>query len=176
MKLFKICLTGGPCGGKTTGLSYIEREFTKMGYKVVIINESATELILSGLNSQAYNDNYTFEQNILYLQKLKEELYTKACLKHKGFENEEIALCYHCNFGYPLVNENAVMTHVPAEIAALSAPIHGKTEECLKVPFENQDEVTVGIKNEKIFASITYKTATLPNFLIWKMKVPTSEN
>jgi len=80
MKFFKICLTGGPCGGKTTGLSYIEREFTKMGYKVVIINESATEIILSGLNMQAYNNNYIFEQNILKLQKIKEELYTNACL------------------------------------------------------------------------------------------------
>jgi len=89
MKFYKICLTGGPCGGKTTGLSYIEREFTKMGYKVVIINESATELILSGLNSQAYNDNYLFEQNILNLQKVKEELYTNACLT---LPNEKVLL------------------------------------------------------------------------------------
>lgn len=81
MKFYKIAITGGPCGGKTTGLSYIEREFTKMGYKVVIINESATEIILSGLNAQSFKDNYTFEQNILALQKLKEQLYTEACLK-----------------------------------------------------------------------------------------------
>ena len=89
MQLSKICLTGGPCGGKTTGLSYIEREFTKMGYKVVIINESATEIILSGLHNQAYKDNYTFEQNILKLQQLKEELYTSAC---KKLPNDKVIL------------------------------------------------------------------------------------
>ena len=95
MKFYKICLTGGPCGGKTTGLSYIEREFTKMGYKVVIMNESATEIILSGLNFQAYNNNYTFEKNILNLQKVKEDLYTNACL---NLPNEKVLLV--CDRGF----------------------------------------------------------------------------
>lgn len=81
MKFYKIAITGGPCGGKTSALNYIEQRFTKMGYTVVIINESATEIILSGLNPRAYNNNYLFEKNILNLQKIKEELYTKACLK-----------------------------------------------------------------------------------------------
>lgn len=82
MKISKIAITGGPCGGKTTGLSYIEREFTKMGYKVVFINESATELILNGLHSNAYNgDNYLFEKNIVKLQLEKEKLYMEACQK-----------------------------------------------------------------------------------------------
>ncbi len=90
MKLTKIAITGGPCGGKTTGLSYIEREFTKLGYKVVFINESATELILSGLHSTAYNDdNYLFEKNIVELQLEKEKLYTNAC---KKLPNEKVLL------------------------------------------------------------------------------------
>ena len=104
MKFFKICLTGGPCGGKTTGLSYIEREFTKMGYKVVIINESATEIILSGLHNHAYNDNYTFEQNILKLQKVKEDLYTNACL---NLPNEKVLLI--CDRG--LMDCKCYMSH-----------------------------------------------------------------
>ena len=52
-KITKIVLTGGPCGGKSTGLSCIEKEMSKLGYKVVIINESATELTLNGLSYPA---------------------------------------------------------------------------------------------------------------------------
>ena len=89
MKFYKIVITGGPCGGKTTGLSFVERELTKMGYKVVILNETATEVILSGLNAQAYNNNYDFENNILNLQLKKEEIYTNACL---NLPNEKVIL------------------------------------------------------------------------------------
>ena len=42
MLVSKICLTGGPCAGKSTALSKIERELTDLGYKVFIIDEVAT--------------------------------------------------------------------------------------------------------------------------------------
>lgn len=80
-KITKIVLTGGPCGGKSTGLSCIEKEMSKLGYKVVIINESATELTLNGLSYPAYNnDGYLFEIPIVKLQILKERLYEESCL------------------------------------------------------------------------------------------------
>ena len=63
MKISKIVITGGPCAGKTTGLSYLEQELTKIGYKVVFLNESATELILNGLSRGAFNSNLDFEKN-----------------------------------------------------------------------------------------------------------------
>lgn len=90
MSIHKIVITGGPCAGKTTGLSYIEREFTKLGYKVVFINESATELIMNGLHPTAYNeDNYLFEKNIVKLQLAKEAIYMEAC---KKLPNDKILL------------------------------------------------------------------------------------
>ncbi len=79
MEFHKIVITGGPCGGKTTGLSYIEQGLTKYGYKVIFLNESATEIINSNLNYTAYNDNYLFEKNIIKLQLEKERLYEQAC-------------------------------------------------------------------------------------------------
>ena len=56
----KIVITGGPCAGKTTGLSYLEQELTQMGYKVVFLNESATELILNGFGPNSFNSNFDF--------------------------------------------------------------------------------------------------------------------
>lgn len=79
MKITKIVITGGPCAGKTTGLSYIEHELSKIGYKVVFLNESATEIILSGLNRGAFENNYDFEKNIISLQLAKEKLYEEYC-------------------------------------------------------------------------------------------------
>ena len=38
----KIVLTGGPCAGKTTALSWIKNAFTKIGYAVLIVPETAT--------------------------------------------------------------------------------------------------------------------------------------
>lgn len=81
MKIAKIAITGGPCAGKTTGLSFIERVFTKIGYKVVFINETATELILNGLNSTSCGNYYEFEKNIIKMQLMKEDFYYKACEK-----------------------------------------------------------------------------------------------
>ncbi|MFQ6752276.1 MAG: AAA family ATPase [Clostridia bacterium] len=89
MEFHKIVITGGPCGGKTTGLSYIEQGLTKYGYKVIFLNESATEIINSNLNYTAYNDNYLFEKNIIKLQLEKERLYEEAC---QALPNERVVL------------------------------------------------------------------------------------
>lgn len=86
MKITKIVITGGPCAGKTTGLSYIEQELSKIGYKVIFINESATEIILSGLNKGSCKNNLEFEKNIISLQLNKEQLYMDYC-QNLPYEN-----------------------------------------------------------------------------------------
>lgn len=89
-------------------------------------------------------------------------------ITNEGFSDENISYCYHCNFGYPLVCEDAKIVGVPKELENMDAPTHGFEEKCLKVDYD-ADEVTVGIENKTMGAYITYKTATLPEFLIWKM-------
>lgn len=49
-KIWEFVITGGPSAGKTTGLSRLHREFSEKGYKVIIVPETATEVILSGIN------------------------------------------------------------------------------------------------------------------------------
>ena len=39
MSISKIVVTGGPCGGKTTALSRIQRDLTHLGYTVLIVPE-----------------------------------------------------------------------------------------------------------------------------------------
>lgn len=89
MEIKKIVITGGPCGGKTTGMSYLEQELTKMGYKVVFLNESATEIILNGLDLGANKTNLDFERNIIKLQVEKEKIYMEFC---QNLPNDKVLL------------------------------------------------------------------------------------
>ncbi len=97
-----------------------------------------------------------------------DEFTVEDCIVNEGFSDENVVLCYHCNFGYPLVREGAKMINVPDDIADISAPIHGKEEECIEVTHSG-DVATAGIENGEIGAYITYERNTLPEFLVWKM-------
>ena len=46
--MLKICLTGGPCGGKSTALSILTQVLSTRGYKVLVCSETPTELIEGG--------------------------------------------------------------------------------------------------------------------------------
>ena len=76
-----IVITGGPCGGKSTALSWIQKEFVKLGYYVIFINESATELINAGINQSSCSSVLEFQKAILDLQRQKEKIYYQAALK-----------------------------------------------------------------------------------------------
>ncbi len=44
----RICLTGGPCAGKTTALSTLSTVLTQMGFKILQVPEAATLLMKGG--------------------------------------------------------------------------------------------------------------------------------
>lgn len=79
----KIVLTGGPCAGKTSALARIEEYFTELGYKVLIVGESATELIKGGI--RPFGDkalkSFYFQDTILKYQLQKEMLYNDVAKK-----------------------------------------------------------------------------------------------
>lgn len=79
----KIVLTGGPCAGKTSALARIEEYFTELGYKVLIVGESATELIKGGI--RPFGDkalkSFDFQDTILKYQLQKELLYNDVANK-----------------------------------------------------------------------------------------------
>lgn len=76
----KIVITGGPCAGKSSAISYIENEFTKRGYHVVFVSETATDLINAGLGLSNYKTRLEFQKNILTLQMTKEKLYYEGAM------------------------------------------------------------------------------------------------
>lgn len=72
----RIVLTGGPCAGKSSSLELIEQYFRNNNYVVYTVQESATELIKSGVKPFGVNafDLYYFQDILLSYQLAKEKI------------------------------------------------------------------------------------------------------
>ena len=79
----KIVITGGPCAGKTTAMSWIQNMFTDLGYHVIFIPECATELINAGISAKTCKDVESFQNALMKLQIEREIIYEKAALAIK---------------------------------------------------------------------------------------------
>lgn len=78
MDVTKIVITGGPCAGKSTALSRIQEEFTTLGYTVLFVPETATELINGGIAPWTCKNSDEFQKYLMQLQINKEKLFEKA--------------------------------------------------------------------------------------------------
>jgi len=78
MEITKIVITGGPCAGKTTAMSRIQKEFTEKGYKVLFVSETATELISGGVAPWTCGTNVEYQKCQLSLQLEKERIFEQA--------------------------------------------------------------------------------------------------
>ena len=75
MKLTKIVITGGPCAGKSTAMSRIQEEFTELGYTVLFVPETATELINGGVAPWTCKTSDEFQKFLMKLQIEKEKIF-----------------------------------------------------------------------------------------------------
>ncbi|KAM0726308.1 TRPL translocation defect protein 14 [Formica fusca] len=66
-RVYKIVLTGGPCGGKTTGQTRLCTFFENMGWKVFRVPETATVLLSGGIKFSDLNaeEGFKFQENLL---------------------------------------------------------------------------------------------------------------
>ena len=74
-----IAVTGGPCGGKSSLLTHVDRQLSRDGYRVFSIPESATELILGGIKPfDGCMSMYEFQKFLFRMQFDKEALFHAA--------------------------------------------------------------------------------------------------
>ena len=78
VELFKIVITGGPCAGKSTAMSWIQNAFTQKGYRVLFVPETATELISGGVAPWTCGSNSEYQVCQMELQKEKERIFEQA--------------------------------------------------------------------------------------------------
>lgn len=77
-EIIKIVITGGPCAGKSTAMSWVQNAFTQMGYTVLFIPETATELITGGVAPWTCGTNADYQKCQMKLQIEKEKVFCEA--------------------------------------------------------------------------------------------------
>lgn len=128
MEISKIVITGGPCAGKTTAMSWIQNAFTQKGYSVLFVPETATELISGGVAPWTCGSNLEYQKCQMRLQLEKEKVFVQAA---KTMKNDKILIV--CDRG--AVDNKAYMTD--AEFAEVAAAV-GESEIQLR---DNYDAV-----------------------------------
>ncbi len=109
----KIVITGGPCAGKSTAMSWIQNAFSEKGYAVLFVPETATELITGGVAPWTCGCNLDFQKCQFRLQLAKEAVFEQAAATMKV----EKALIV-CDRG--AIDNKAYMTDLEFEQAAAS--------------------------------------------------------
>ena len=84
MEITRIVITGGPCAGKTTAMSWIQNAFTQMGYTVLFEPETATELISGGVAPWTCGTNLEYQKCQMRLQLVKDQLFLQAARTMKA--------------------------------------------------------------------------------------------
>lgn len=64
VRVSRILLTGGPCGGKTTALAAISQDLTQLGYKVIVVPEAATLIGTGG--AMIVSSAFTAQQGLTF--------------------------------------------------------------------------------------------------------------
>ena len=88
-RINKIVITGGPCAGKSTAMSWIRNAFGQRGYMVLVVPETATELITGGVAPWTCASNVEYQKCQVALQLAKEQLFMKAA---EGMKRDRILL------------------------------------------------------------------------------------
>ena len=100
----KIVVTGGPCAGKSTATGWIQQAFSKQGYTVLFIPETATELISGGVAPWTCGTNLDYQRCQVQLQLEKERIFLQAAMTMPG---EKFLIV--CDRG--IMDNLAYMTH-----------------------------------------------------------------
>lgn len=86
-RIYKLVLTGGPCGGKTLGQIELSRIMESMGWQVYNVPETATILFSGGIKFPELNEkeSYKFQNHLVKVMiRLEESFFDLAlsCKKH----------------------------------------------------------------------------------------------
>ena len=104
-EITKIVITGGPCAGKTTAMSWVQNMFTDLGYQVIFVPECATEVIGAGISAKTCNDVESFQKALMKLQIVRENIYEEAA---KSMRSDKVLIV--CDRG--IMDSKAYLTNL----------------------------------------------------------------
>ena len=150
-ELTKIVITGGPCAGKTTAMSWIQNAFTSMGYTVLFIPETATEFINGGVAPWTCGTNRDYQLVQVSLQITKEKLFEQAARTMPG---EKILIV--CDRG--VLDNKAYMT--PEEFAFVMRELNANEVE-LRDSYDAVFHLVTAAKGAEEFYTTANNTARI---------------
>ena len=106
--IVKIVITGGPCAGKSTAMSWIQKHFSQQGWTVLFVPETATEFISGGVAPWTCGTNAEYQVVQMTLQREKERLFEQAA---RTMPKDRILIV--CDRG--MLDNRAYMTDEEAE-------------------------------------------------------------
>jgi len=96
-RVYKLVLTGGPCGGKTTGQSKLATFFESIGWKVFRVPETATVLMSGGIAFGELNQEQVldFQYNLIKTMLTLEDTYFSMAEKwnSSGGQQNCLVIC-----------------------------------------------------------------------------------
>ncbi len=141
------------------------------------------ELVVEGLTRQAsvHEENLELRRMIRAAVGSTKVSVTDTVTNH-GPRDQPHMILYHCNFGWPLLSEDAQMTISSTKVAPqgpeaegdpwheLTPPVRGYPER-VYLHTLNRGRAQVGLRNAKlgIAVSMSFDTAVLPALCQWKM-------
>ena len=178
------------CGLRTTGGAHRDGDewqtqhgrYHSIAADMISIDEDDEYIIVKGTVRETALFGYTLElKRTISIKKMGAEIKVSDEITNKGFKDEEYAVLYHCNFGYPLISAEARLelpenrkttARTPFAKTGLgkettfSEPVVGEEE---RVFFHENMERTASIVNESIHTSVNMTWSdTLPILAHWR--------
>lgn len=92
----KIVVTGGPCGGKSEALEYVKPRLLELGWTVLVVPETATELITGGVAPWTCKNNLDYHR---IQMKIHDAMETGFDIAAEGMKLSKILII--CDRGQP---------------------------------------------------------------------------
>ncbi|CAG0923032.1 unnamed protein product [Notodromas monacha] len=104
--IYKVVLTGGPCGGKTTGQSRLSSFFENLGWKVFRVPEAANTLLSGGVKftDLSREGAFNFQENLLKtMLQIEQTFFTLA----ENISNKNVLVICDRGAMDPNIDENS---------------------------------------------------------------------
>lgn len=158
MNISKIVITGGPCAGKSSAMNILQNELEKLGYRVLIIAESATEFMSNGAKYldpkfQRYLIEYQLEKERIceefakHLNNKAVILLDRGCMDCKAYTTSEewVETLEELNTDeFKILNNYQAVFHL---ISTAKGKENAYTQENNSTRFETKEEAIIADDN-----------------------------
>ncbi len=93
-KVVRVVITGGPCSGKTTAMKRVFEELKDTGYQILIMPETATQLIGGGIAPWTCRNMESYQKWQMIMQMEKEKVYAGAAEEISEVNQKPILIIY----------------------------------------------------------------------------------